>query len=144
LGRWATLRTLESMNYTQCSYSRNTLFPGPWRRSCASSWNNSWSSKNRGIWWGNFHISTSGWCRCTRWGKRCSARQSYSVSAKFAKLPQQSSSSTIFRGRRSSSTTQARWPWKTRVPMGGTLHRDISDTRRSLSTTRQENGAKWE
>jgi hypothetical protein len=52
------------------------------------------------------------------------------------KLPQQSSSSTIFRGRRSSSMTQARWPWKTRVPMGGTLHRDRSNTWRSLSTTR--------
>jgi hypothetical protein len=40
--------------------------------------------------------------------------------------------------------TQARWPWKTRVPIGGTLHRDRGDTRRSLSTTRQENGAKRE
>jgi hypothetical protein len=40
--------------------------------------------------------------------------------------------------------TQARWPWKTRVPMGGTLHRDRSNTWRSLSTIRQENGAKQE
>jgi hypothetical protein len=55
---------------------------------------------------------------------------------KFVKLPQQSSSFTISRGRRSSSMTQARWPWKTRVPMGETLHHDKSDTRRSLSTTR--------
>jgi hypothetical protein len=46
----------------------------------------------------------------------------------------------IFHGRRSSSTTQARWPWKTRVPMGGTLHCDRSNTRRSLSTTRQKTG----
>jgi hypothetical protein len=37
--------------------------------------------------------------------------------------------------------TQARWLWKTRVPMVGTLHRNRSDTRRSLSATRQENGA---
>jgi hypothetical protein len=50
----------------------------------------------------------------------------------------------IFHGRRSSSTTQARWPWKTWVPMGGTLHHDRNDTRRSLSTTRQENRAKRE
>jgi hypothetical protein len=40
--------------------------------------------------------------------------------------------------------TQARWPWKTQVPMGGTLHRDRSNTWRSLSTIRQENGAKRE
>jgi hypothetical protein len=40
--------------------------------------------------------------------------------------------------------TQARRAWKTRVPMGGTLHRDISNTRRSLSTTRQENGERRE
>jgi hypothetical protein len=40
--------------------------------------------------------------------------------------------------------TQTRWAWKTRVAMGGTLHCDRSDTRRSLSTTRQENGAKRE
>jgi hypothetical protein len=48
----------------------------------------------------------------------------------------------IFRGGRPSSTTQARWPWKTRVSMGGTLHHHRSNTRRSLSTTRQENGGK--
>jgi hypothetical protein len=29
-------------------------------------------------------------------------------------------------------------PWQVRVPLGGTLHRHRSDTRRSLSTTRQE------
>jgi hypothetical protein len=46
----------------------------------------------------------------------------------------------IFRGGRSSITAQARRAWKTRVPMGGTLHRDRSNTRRGLSTTRQENG----
>jgi hypothetical protein len=50
----------------------------------------------------------------------------------------------IFRSGRLSLTTQARWAWKTWVPMGGTLHRDRGDTRRSLSTTRQENGAKRE
>jgi hypothetical protein len=60
------------------------------------------------------------------------------------KLPQQSSSSMIFHGRRSSSMTQARWPWKTRVPMGGTLHHDRSNTWRSLLTTRQKNRAKRE
>jgi hypothetical protein len=48
----------------------------------------------------------------------------------------------IFHSGRPSLTTQARRTWKTRVPMGGTLHRDRSDTRRSLSTIRQENGAK--
>jgi hypothetical protein len=35
--------------------------------------------------------------------------------------------------------TQTGWSWQIRVPMGGTLHRDRSNTRRSLSTTRQEN-----
>jgi hypothetical protein len=35
--------------------------------------------------------------------------------------------------------TQAGQPWQVRVPLGGTLHRHRSDTRRSLSTTRQEN-----
>jgi hypothetical protein len=44
----------------------------------------------------------------------------------------------IFRGRRFSLTTQTRWSWQIRVPMGGTIHRDISNTRRILSTTRQE------
>jgi hypothetical protein len=63
------------------------FFSGPWRRSRASSRNNSWSSKNRGIWWGNFYISTSGWCWCIWRSKRCSARQSYSISAKSVKLP---------------------------------------------------------
>jgi hypothetical protein len=36
--------------------------------------------------------------------------------------------------------TQARWSWKIGVPMGRTLHRDRSNTRRSLSTKRQEIG----
>jgi hypothetical protein len=35
--------------------------------------------------------------------------------------------------------TQAGRSWQIRVPMGGTLHRDRSNSRRSLSTTRQEN-----
>jgi hypothetical protein len=35
--------------------------------------------------------------------------------------------------------TQARWSWKIGVPMGRTLHRDRSNTRRSLSTKRQKN-----
>jgi hypothetical protein len=35
--------------------------------------------------------------------------------------------------------TQARRSWQTRVSMGGTLHHDRSNSRRSLSTTRQEN-----
>jgi hypothetical protein len=35
--------------------------------------------------------------------------------------------------------TQAGWPRQVRVPLGGTLHRHRSNTRRSLSTTRQEN-----
>jgi hypothetical protein len=81
LGRWATLCTLEPPNYTQHSYSRNTIFPSPWHRSRASSRNNSWSSKNHSVWWGNFHRSTLGRYRCTRWGKRCSTSQSYSISA---------------------------------------------------------------
>jgi hypothetical protein len=50
----------------------------------------------------------------------------------------------MFCGRRSSLTTQARRAWKTRVPMVGTLHRDKSNTRRSLSTTRQENRERQE
>jgi hypothetical protein len=33
---------------------------------------------------------------------------------------------------------------KNRVPMGGTLHHDRSNTRRSLSTTRQEDRERWE
>jgi hypothetical protein len=36
--------------------------------------------------------------------------------------------------------TQARWPHQVRVPLGGTLHHHRSNTRRSLSTTRQEDG----
>jgi hypothetical protein len=83
-------------------------------------------------------------CRRTRQGKRRSISQSYSISAKSMKLPQYSSLSTIFRGGRSSSTTQARWSWKIGVPMGRTLHCDRSNTRRSLSTTRQENGERRE
>jgi hypothetical protein len=35
--------------------------------------------------------------------------------------------------------TQIGRSWQIRVPMGGTLHHDISNTRRSLSTIRQEN-----
>jgi hypothetical protein len=46
----------------------------------------------------------------------------------------------IFRGGRFSLAIKARWPWQIRVPMGGTLHRNRGNTRRSLSTTRQENG----
>jgi hypothetical protein len=34
--------------------------------------------------------------------------------------------------------TQTRWSWQIRVPVGGTVHRDRSNTRWSLSTTRQE------
>jgi hypothetical protein len=34
--------------------------------------------------------------------------------------------------------TQTRRSWQIRVPMGGTVHRDRSNTRRSLSTSRQE------
>jgi hypothetical protein len=144
LGRWATLRALESMNYTQCSYSRNTFLSGPRRRSHASSRDHTWSSKNRGVRWDNFYKSASRWCRCTRWGKGRSTRQSHSISAKPTKLPQYSSLSMIFHSGRPSLMTQARRIWKTQVPMGGTLHRDSGDTRRSLSTTRQENGAKRE
>jgi hypothetical protein len=40
--------------------------------------------------------------------------------------------------------TQARWSWKIGVPTGRTLHRDGSNTKRSLSTTRQENGERRE
>jgi hypothetical protein len=43
---------------------------------------------------------------------------------------------SIFRSRGSSPTTQAGWPWKIRIPMGGTLHCHKSHTRRSLSNTR--------
>jgi hypothetical protein len=50
----------------------------------------------------------------------------------------------IFYGGRSSLTTQAGRSWKIGVPMGGTLHHDKSDTRRSLSTIRQENGERQE
>jgi hypothetical protein len=50
----------------------------------------------------------------------------------------------IFHGGRSSLTTQARQSWKIGVPMGGTLQRDRSNTRRSLSPTRQENGERRE
>jgi hypothetical protein len=50
----------------------------------------------------------------------------------------------IFRGRRFGLTTQAGRPWQIRVPMGRALHRDRSNTRRSLSTTRQENRERWE
>jgi hypothetical protein len=46
----------------------------------------------------------------------------------------------IFCGGRFSLTTQARWPQQVRVPLGGTLHRHRSNTRRSLSITRQEDG----
>jgi hypothetical protein len=35
--------------------------------------------------------------------------------------------------------TQAGRSWQIRVPMGGTLHHNKSNTGRSLSTTRQEN-----
>jgi hypothetical protein len=45
----------------------------------------------------------------------------------------------IFRGGRFSLAVKARRSWQIRVPMGGTLHRDRINTRRSLSTTRQEN-----
>jgi hypothetical protein len=34
--------------------------------------------------------------------------------------------------------TQIGRSWQIRVPVGGTLHRDRSNSRRSLSTTRQE------
>jgi hypothetical protein len=49
----------------------------------------------------------------------------------------------FFRGRRFGLTTQARRSWKIRVPMGGTLHCDRSNSRRSISTTRQENRERW-
>jgi hypothetical protein len=39
---------------------------------------------------------------------------------------------------------KARWSWQIRVPMGGTLNHNIGNTRRSLSTTRQENGERRE
>jgi hypothetical protein len=55
------------------------------------------------------------------------------------KLPQQSSSPTIFHGGRFSRAIKAGRTWQVRVPMGGTVHRDRGNTRRSLSTTRQEN-----
>jgi hypothetical protein len=144
LDRRVTLRALESTNYAQYSYSRNTFFPGPRHRSRASSRDHAWSPKNRGIWWDNFYRGTSGRCQCTRWYKGCSTRQSHSISAKSAKLSQQSSSSMIFCSRRPGLMTQAGWAWQTQIPMGGTLHHDRSDTRRSLSTTRQENGVKRE
>jgi hypothetical protein len=50
----------------------------------------------------------------------------------------------IFRGRRFSLTTQTRWSWQIRVPVGGNVHRDRSNTRRSLSTIRQEDGERRE
>jgi hypothetical protein len=74
LGRRATLCTLESMNYTQRSYSRNTFLSGPRRRSRASSRDHTRSSKNRGLWWDNFHRSASARYRCTRRGKGRSTR----------------------------------------------------------------------
>jgi hypothetical protein len=46
----------------------------------------------------------------------------------------------IFRSGRFSLAIKARRSWQVRVPMGGTIHHDRSNTRRSLSTTRQENG----
>jgi hypothetical protein len=45
----------------------------------------------------------------------------------------------IFCGGRFSLTIKVRWSWQIRVPMGGTLHHNRGNTRRSLSTTRQEN-----
>jgi hypothetical protein len=50
----------------------------------------------------------------------------------------------IFRGRRFSFAIKARRSWQIGVPMGGILQRDRSNTRRSLSTTRQENGERRE
>jgi hypothetical protein len=50
----------------------------------------------------------------------------------------------IFRGGRFSLAIKARRSWKIRVPMGGILHRNRGNTRRSLSTTRQENGERRE
>jgi hypothetical protein len=50
----------------------------------------------------------------------------------------------ILHGRRFSLTTQTGWPRQVRVPLGGTLHRHRSDTMRSLSITRQENGKRRE
>jgi hypothetical protein len=50
----------------------------------------------------------------------------------------------IFRGGRFSLAVKARRSWQIRVPMGGTLHRDRDNTRRSLSTIRQENGERKE
>jgi hypothetical protein len=38
--------------------------------------------------------------------------------------------------------TQAGQPQQIRIPLGGTLHHHRSNTRRSLSTTRQENRKK--
>jgi hypothetical protein len=45
----------------------------------------------------------------------------------------------IFHGGRFSLAIKARRSWQIRVPIGGTLHRDRGNTRRSLLTTRQEN-----
>jgi hypothetical protein len=119
-------------------------FFGPWCWSRDSSRNHPWGPKNRGLRWDNLHMSTTRRRWCTRWSKRCSTRQRHAISAKSTKLSQQLSSSVIFRGRRSSLTTQPGQLRQIRVPMGGTLHRDRSNTRRSLSTTRQENGKRWE
>jgi hypothetical protein len=49
----------------------------------------------------------------------------------------------IFHGRRFGFMTQAGRSWQIRVPMGRTLHRNRSNTRRSLLTTRQENRERW-
>jgi transposase InsO family protein len=49
LGRRIALRALESKNYTQCRYSRNSFFLGPWCRRRASSRSHTRSSKSNGI-----------------------------------------------------------------------------------------------
>jgi hypothetical protein len=50
----------------------------------------------------------------------------------------------IFHGGRSSLATKAGRTWQVRVLMGGIAHHDRGNTRRSLSTTRQENGERRE